>query len=208
MKKNQETKREDELRELEERNGTPFSSLDPLEVGKMFGFTKSIVITESCHEEEELLLASPEACDFVSSEIDAAFECFRDDFEKSKESSISATTAGSTTSELSIPAASISLFIWSLLKEVVKRNARRKVKRLSSMYIVMKDDMFSTIQHELKKLKGERRLQQDFRFEEFDFDVIAVFLQNRRLIQTSKNEIRITREIRKPLHDNWGWINW
>lgn len=204
MKKNQETKRE-----LGEEKETLFSSLDPLKVGEMFGFTRPIVITESYDvEEEEGLLVSPENCEFVSPESDAAFEAFRDDFEKLKESSISATTAGSTTSDLYIPAASISLFIWSLLKEVVKRNARRKNKRLSSMYIVMKDDMFSTIQNELKKLKGQKKLEEDFRFEEFDFDVIAVFLQNRGLIRTSKKEIRITSKLRGPLHKCVGWINW
>ena len=86
-----------------------------------------------------------------------------------------------------------SLFIWGLLKE----ESKRKSKKLSSLNHLFKDKVLKTIIQESRR--------QNVTFEDEDFDVISQYLQEKHLVATSEDGIRITRCYFADLfHEKYG----
>lgn len=92
----------------------------------------------------------------------------------------------------------VSIFIWALLEEISKRS-----KKVTSLCLILKDDMCSTIAMKAKEL--------NIQFEEEDFDAVANFLQSKGLISTSMDGIRVAKgkgKFTDLLHKAYhAWLN-
>lgn len=156
-----------------------FSSLSSLELWERLGLSQPRVEKKSTGE-----IFSPPR--FRDEESKMAFEVFRQDCDISQE-------------EEQEDAVQISedkggLFIWALLKEESKRS-----KKLSSVNHLFKNDVLKTMSRKGVRIGVE--------FEEADLDEICHYLEQKGLIKTSKDAIRITRKFASLFHEKYGaWL--
>lgn len=166
-----------------------FSSISPLELWSKLGLLQasergssgesSIMPSQLFGEEEGI---SDEECM-------RAFEVFRSDF-----SSLVSDEMEVPISELVISEDKGSLFIWALLFEF------GKLGKMTSLHPIFKDVMACTILQKGQEL--------GILFEAQDFDDISSFLQNKGLIQSSKESIEITQKFHQLFHKKFGWLIW
>ena len=156
-----------------------FSSLSSLELWEKLGLAQPRVEKKSTGE-----FFSPPP--FQDEENRAAFEAFLQDCD------IAIQEEEPETIQISNEKGSI--FIWSLLKE----QSKRKSKKLSSVHHLFKDKVFETISRE----SGRKKIT----FYEEDFDVISNYLEEKDLVKTSKDGIRISRDFEKLFHEKYGWL--
>ena len=89
-----------------------------------------------------------------------------------------------------------SLFIWALLKEESKRS-----QKLSSTNHLFKDDVLRSMRAKGKKMTPK------VGFDELDFDDITNYLEEKRLVRTSRDGIRITQNFTKLFHECYNaWL--
>ncbi len=168
-----------------------FSDIDPLELSGKLGLTQisvSNVPTDVTFTPSQMF-----GEDLISDEESIeAFEAFKSDYA----SMINSFEGENSVSEISISSDKISLFLWSLLKEIGKRSN----KKLSSVTYIFKDKMMETLKKKCKRL--------NVLFEDADFDTIVSFLQEKHLIRTSGEGIRITRKFAQLFHECYGaWLS-
>lgn len=130
---------------------------------------------------EPISMEDPE---FDDDEEKRAYETFKRDLEGEMPSS----------QNLIISSDKGSVFIWSLLKEESRRS-----DQLSSINHLFRDDVFNCIDCKCKQMEIE--------FDEEDFDEIIRYLETMRLIQTSRDGIRITQHFHSLFHECYeGWL--
>lgn len=169
-----------------------FSAIDILELWGKLGLTQT-KSQKGLNEWDEMVLPPSQ---FMDEESRRAFEAFRADFSEmsSGMSSGMSSENSSSTGEIFIPEDKGSLFIWALLFEVGKE------KKLSSLRYVFKDEVAGTILQKGQEL--------GIVFEAQDFDDISSFLQNKGLIQTTKEGIGITQKFHQLFHKKFGaWLD-
>lgn len=125
---------------------------------------------------------------FENEEAETAYQAFMEDFSEVQSQETEKSTI--------ISPSKGSLFIWGLLKEESKRS-----KRLSSVNHLFKDDVFRCI------CRKSRRITPKVDFDEMDFDEISKYLEEKKLIRTAKQAVRITQEFAKLFHECYGaWL--
>ena len=160
-----------------------FSSISPLELWDRLGLAQPRVETE----QDEVF--DPLFSQFLDEESMAAYAAFKEDCLTSEDFE--------TENVVLISSEKGSLFLWALLHENGKRS--KKEKKLSSINHIFKDDMLATIRRKGKKIRVS--------FDEEDFDTIASFLQNKSLVRTSENGIRVTQKFAKLFHERYNaWL--
>jgi len=154
-----------------------FSSINPLELWRKLGLEQS---SESTWQDPT---------DFESDEEKRAYEAFKNDFSGEKIASRDFIT---------IVADKGSIFIWSLLKEESRRSPMPK---LSSKKFLFKDNLLKRI---CKKMK---EIHPDVEFSKEDFEDVIIYLENKKLILTSIDGIRMTQHFAKLFHDSYNaWL--
>lgn len=156
-----------------------FSAINPLELWKNLRLEQPV---------DAFATQEPEK--FESEEEKEAYEAFRNDLKGEKNDY----------QELAIiPCEKGSLFIWSLLKEESRRSPRPK---LSSKKFLFKDDLFKRI------CKKTKECCSNLDFSEKDFEDIALYLENKKLVLTSIDGIRTTQHFAKRFHECYNaWLN-
>lgn len=168
-----------------------FFDIDPLGLSRRLGLTQ-ISMSNNSNDAMTLTPSQMFGEDLISDEESIeAFEAFRSDY-----SSMASFEGEPSVSENSISSDKISLFLWSLLKEIGKRSN----KKLSSITYIFKDKMMETLKKKCKRL--------NILFEDADFDAIVSFLQEKCLVRTSEEGIRITRKFTQLFHESYGaWLS-
>lgn len=154
-----------------------FSSISPTELWDRLGLAQP-------SDKKELKEDMPH---FSSEESRLAYEAFREECPQETEIS----------EEMSIPSDKGSLFIWALLKQCSKRS--KTDKKLSSVNHLFKDDVARTARYTGKRL--------GIQIDEEDFDNICSYLQQKRLVATSRDSIRITKHFTELFHERYNaWL--
>jgi hypothetical protein len=155
-----------------------FSAINPLELWKKLGLEQ---LPES--------FTVQEPTEFDDEESRRAYEAFRNDFSGEKKTS---------RDFISIVADKGSIFIWSLLKEESRRSPMPK---LSSKKFLFKDNLYKRICKKVKEVRS------NFDFSERDFEDIILYLENKKLILTSLDGIRMTQHFATLFHKKYNaWL--
>ena len=154
-----------------------FSAIDPLELWTRLGLQQPKLIKEDSDFPE-----------FENEEEKNAYLAFEKDLADDLKDESETVTE--------IEACKGSLFIWAVLKQESKRS-----KRLSSTNHLFKDDIFRCI------CSKSRKVSPEMEFDETDFDEISKYLEDKRLVRTSRDGIRITRDFEKLFHSSYeAWL--
>lgn len=154
-----------------------FSELNPLELWGKLRLEQDVESVD--------VISQPS---FESEEAEKAYKAFMEDSQSAQ--------VQETEKSKIIPSSKGSLFIWALLKEESKRS-----KRLSSVNHLFKDDVFKRI------CRKSRRTAPKIDFDEMDFDEISKYLEEKKLIITAKQAVRITQEFAELFHECYGaWL--
>lgn len=156
-----------------------FNSLSPLELWEKLGLAQPSGEKKSTGD-----FFSPPSS-FQDEESRMAFEAFLSDCDMVPEEEQEA---------VPISKEKGSLFIWALLEEESKRS-----EKLSSVNHLFKDDVFKSAIQKGKSIEVD--------FDEEDFDEISSYLEEKHLIRTATEAIRITRYFTALFHKKYGaWL--
>jgi hypothetical protein len=156
-----------------------FSAIDPLELWRKLGLEQLSF--------DPMNLQNP--TEFEDDEEKRAYEAFRSDFcgENLPQQDL-----------VLIPVDKGSIFIWSLLKEESKRSPMPK---LSSKKFLFEDNLFKRI------CKKTKESSLNFKFSEKDFEDIILYLENKKLVTTSVDGIRMTQHFATLFHKMYNaWL--
>lgn len=169
-----------------------FSDINPRELWTKLGLIQSNENQSNLYELGDDVMQSAQ---IIDEESRRAYEAFMEDFsEVSSEISSEMSSEMSSLTETFIPEDKGSLFIWALLFEF------GKLRKMTSLHPIFKDDMAGTILQKGQEL--------GIVFEAQDFDDISSFLQNKGLIQPSKESIEIAQKFHQLFHKKIGWLVW
>lgn len=158
-----------------------FSSISPTELWDRLG------LAQPSDKKEPIEVFSLDSMDPEDKKI---FEAFRKDCPCPMDVADEAT-------EVIIPSNKGSLFVWALLKQCSNRSKTNK--KLSSVNHLFKDDVARTARYAGKKL--------GVAIDELDFDRICCYLQQKHLVETSQDGIRITRQLASLFHEKYeAWL--
>lgn len=161
-----------------------FSDINPQELWTKLGLIQSNENQSNLYELGDDVMQSAQ---IIDEESRRAYEAFMEDFSE-------VSSEMSSLTETFIPEDKGSLFIWALLFEF------GKLRKMTSLHPIFKDDMAGVILQKGQEL--------GIVFEAQDFDDISSFLQNKGLIQPSKESIEITQKFHQLFHKKIGWLVW